>query len=68
MEQILKLIVAIQMRAVDFREKDRGATATEYAILVAFVALAIIVGATLFGAAVSNWFSNLASTVNGWAS
>ena len=63
MHQLLKLIVAIQMRATDVRDKDRGATATEYAMLVAFIAIAIIVGVTLFGAALNTFFGNLATRV-----
>jgi pilus assembly protein Flp/PilA len=63
MHQLLKLIVAIQMRATDVRDKDRGATATEYALLVAFIAIAIIVGVTLFGAALNTFFGNLATRV-----
>ena len=63
MNQLLKLIVAIQMRATDVRDSDRGATATEYALLVAFIAIAIIVGVTLFGAALNTFFGNLATRV-----
>jgi pilus assembly protein Flp/PilA len=43
--------------------KDRGATATEYAILVAFIALLIIGGVTIFGNALSGWFSDLADNI-----
>jgi len=63
MHQLLKLIVAIQMRATDVRDSDRGATATEYALLVAFIAIAIIVGVTLFGAALNTVFGDLATSV-----
>jgi Flp pilus assembly pilin Flp len=40
--------------------RDRGSTATEYAILVASIAVVITVGITLFGQAVSAMFSALA--------
>jgi pilus assembly protein Flp/PilA len=63
MHQLLKLIVAIQMRATDVRDKDRGATATEYALLVAFIAIVIIVGVGLFGTALNTFFTNLATRV-----
>ena len=63
MHQLLKLIVAIQMRATDVRDKDRGATATEYALLVAFIAIVIIVGVGLFGTALNTFFTNLATSV-----
>jgi pilus assembly protein Flp/PilA len=51
----------------DRAEGEKGATATEYALLIAFVALAIIAGATLFGTALSNWFSDLAGNIGSWA-
>ncbi|MFN2518930.1 MAG: Flp family type IVb pilin [Jatrophihabitantaceae bacterium] len=63
MNQLLKLIVALHMRVTDVREGDRGATATEYALLVAFIAIAIIAGVTLFGNALNNFFGNLATKV-----
>src|SRR4051794_31834394 len=42
MQQLLKLIAAMHVRLDEFRDKERGATATEYAILVSFIALLII--------------------------
>lgn len=45
---------------------EKGATATEYSLLVAFIALLIIVGVTAFGTALNNWFSSLGSTVGTW--
>lgn len=63
MEQILKLIVAIQLRAAELTEKDRGATATEYALLVAFIALVIIAGVTVFGSSLDTFFSNIGAKV-----
>lgn len=45
---------------------EKGATATEYSLLVAFIALLIIAGVTLFGNALSAWFSTLGSTVGTW--
>ena len=49
------------------RDEEKGATATEYALLVAFIAFAVIAGVTLFGTALSGYFSGLATTVGGWA-
>lgn len=66
MDKLLKLIVAVQLRAMDVKDKDRGATATEYALLVAFIAIVIIVGVTLFGTALNKFFSNLATKVDGF--
>jgi pilus assembly protein Flp/PilA len=45
---------------------EKGATATEYSLLVAFIALLIIAGVTLFGNALNDWFSSLASRVGTW--
>ena len=42
---------------------DEGATALEYGILVAVIALVMIVGARLFGTALSNFFGGLAGRV-----
>ncbi len=40
-----------------FHRDERGATATEYALLIVFVALAIAVGAQTLGHGISNLFS-----------
>ena len=49
------------------RDEEKGATATEYALLVAFIAFAIILGVTAFGTALSTYFQTLSATVGGWA-
>jgi len=63
MEKLLKLIIAMQLRAEEFGDKERGATATEYALLVAFIALVIVGGVTLFGNQLNNFFTSLGSKV-----
>ena len=45
------------------RDEEKGATATEYALLVAFIAFIIIVGVTAFGDSLSAWFTGLGDTV-----
>jgi pilus assembly protein Flp/PilA len=40
--------------------QDGGATATEYAILVSFIAVVIVGGVTVFGQNMNDWFSTLA--------
>ena len=45
---------------------ERGATATEYALLVGLIALIIVVGVGLFGQALNTWFTSLATTVGSW--
>ena len=43
------------------RERDeRGATATEYGLLVGFIAILIVVGVGLFGTALNTYFGGLA--------
>jgi pilus assembly protein Flp/PilA len=42
---------------------DRGATSTEYALLVVFIAIAIVLGVTAFGQSLSGIFNQLASTL-----
>ena len=38
---------------------ERGAVATEYAVLIAFMVVLIVGGVTLFGNDVATWFSGL---------
>ncbi len=40
-------------------KSDEGATALEYGILVAFIAIFIITGVTAFGGALNTFFTNL---------
>ncbi len=45
---------------------EKGATATEYSLLVAFIALVVLIGVTAFGGALNKWFGDLAATVGSW--
>lgn len=45
---------------------EKGATATEYSLLVGLIALVIVAGVTLFGGNLNTFFSNLAGSVGGW--
>ncbi|MGO4186074.1 Flp family type IVb pilin [Pseudarthrobacter sp. TAF60_1] len=49
----------------DFKSQ-KGATATEYSLLVGLIALVLVVGVGAFGGALNTWFSNLGTTVTGW--
>ena len=42
---------------------DEGATALEYGILVALIALIIVAGVTLFGNALNTFFGGIAAAV-----
>ena len=46
--------------------EDRGATATEYALLMSFIALIIAVSISFFGDSLSSYYHQIASTVGGW--
>jgi pilus assembly protein Flp/PilA len=46
-------------------EDETGATAVEYALMVALIAVVIIAAVTFLGQAASNKFSTVGSAVNG---
>jgi pilus assembly protein Flp/PilA len=48
-----------------FCKDDGGATATEYAMLIVFVALAIAVGAQALGNDLTNLFKSVGTTLSG---
>jgi len=47
-----------------FRRDERGATATEYALLIVFVALAIAIGAPTLGQGLNDLFSNIGAKLS----
>ena len=56
-----KLIIFLQSYlATREQSEDRGATMVEYGLIVAAIALVVVVGATVFGSALSDFFSGLA--------
>jgi pilus assembly protein Flp/PilA len=61
------LYLAAYTRVAEIKDKERGATATEYALLIALIAVVILVGVLAFGNALSGFFSTLGTTVTGWA-
>lgn len=44
----------------------RAAGALEYALLVSFIAVAVIVGVTKFGTSLSTFFSTVSTDIAGW--
>ena len=46
-----------------FRRDEGGATATEYAMLIVFIALAIAVGAQTLGTDLNTLFTNIGTTL-----
>lgn len=67
MTSIMVSMMAFVAGVKDRFESEKGATATEYSLLVAFIAFIIIVGVTAFGNGLSDWFTVLGTTVKGWA-
>jgi Flp pilus assembly pilin Flp len=66
----LALYVGAQTLVADLRGKlsrEDGAVATEYALLLVLIALAIIGAAILLGAAIANVFTRGATTLGGVA-
>jgi pilus assembly protein Flp/PilA len=59
---VLQLAVRFQM--LRQRGADRGATAVEYGLIVALIAVAIIAGVTVLGSTIGSMFSHTASKVS----
>ena len=47
-----------------FRRNERGATATEYALLIVFVAVGIATGANILGTSISNLFNAIGTELS----
>jgi pilus assembly protein Flp/PilA len=48
------------------KRDEKGATATEYGLLVGLIALIIVVGVAFFGDALNTFFQGLGGTVANW--
>jgi pilus assembly protein Flp/PilA len=48
-----------------YHKDERGASATEYAMLIVFVALAIAVGAQTLGTDLTKLFTDVGTTISG---
>jgi pilus assembly protein Flp/PilA len=55
----------LYVKARTWMDGDEGATALEYGILVALIALVIIVGVATFGGALDTFFDGIAGQVDG---
>ncbi|GAA1269423.1 Flp family type IVb pilin [Arthrobacter pascens] len=66
MTALMVSVLAFVSGVKDRLSSEKGATATEYSLLVAFIAFLIIVGVTAFGNALNTWFSSLGTTVGTW--
>lgn len=68
---MLKLLITLQTMFIAAKDRvtgddERGATATEYALLVGLIALVIAGGVLLFGQALLAWFNNLTTQLGTW--
>ena len=59
---MLLWLVKLQTRAAALRD-DRGATAVEYGLMVALIAIVIIVAVALLGTNLKTLFNNVATSV-----
>ena len=66
MTTLMVSVLAFVSGVKDRLSSEKGATATEYSLLVAFIAFLLIVGVTAFGNALNTWFSSLGTTVGTW--
>ena len=48
-------------------KNEKGATSIEYALIVTFVALVMIVGVTFLGNNLNAWFNAMGTKVNAWS-
>ena len=66
MSSLMLSVVSYIAGLKDRLTSEKGATATEYSLLVAFIAFIIIVGVGVFGTALDQWFKDLAAEVGTW--
>ena len=69
---MLKLFVTMQTMFIAGADRlhsseSKGATATEYALLVGFLALGLVAGVTIFRDQLIGFFTRLGGTVATWA-
>ena len=67
MTTLMVSVLAFVSGVKDRVSSEKGATATEYSLLVAFIAFLIIGGVGIFGGALNGWFTDLGTTVGNWA-
>ena len=56
-------LVKFQLKATDVLRGERGATAVEYGLMVALIAIVIIAAVTLLGKNLSTLFNSVATSV-----
>jgi Flp pilus assembly pilin Flp len=63
-ELLMRPFVRLQVAATELREREDGQTTTEYAILLGFLAIAIIVALFFLRNVLRNLFSEAANSVS----
>lgn len=66
MTTLMVSVLAFVSGVKDRLSSEKGATATEYSLLIAFIAFLIIGGVTVFGNALDKWFTDLGTEVGKW--
>lgn len=66
MTSLMVSMMAFVAGVKDRLTSEKGATATEYSLLVGLIALVIVAGVTLFGTNLQAFFSGLAMRVGTW--
>ncbi|MEW9870333.1 Flp family type IVb pilin [Arthrobacter sp. HS15c] len=66
MTSLMVSMMAFVAGVKDRFSSEKGATATEYSLLVGLIALVIVAGVTLFGTNLQTFFSSLAVKVGNW--
>jgi len=66
MTSLMVSMMAFVAGVKDRFSSEKGATATEYSLLVGLIALVLVVGVGFFGRTLNTWFSTLGTTVSGW--
>jgi pilus assembly protein Flp/PilA len=56
------------IKTIQFARNEEGASAIEYALITALIAMVLIAGVTALGKNLDTWYTNMANTVSGWAS
>lgn len=54
----------IMCKPIRFFKDDRGASAVEYALMIALITVAILAAVTLLGQRTSNTYNDMASSLN----
>jgi Flp pilus assembly pilin Flp len=63
-ELLMRPLVRLQIAAIELRDRQDGQTTTEYAILLGFLAIAIIIALFFLRGVLRSLFSSAASSVS----